>query len=146
MGTGKERIRRWREKNEKEGKKTITVVISKDAHDILNNEKEKTGKNYGAIVEKARLNMKRPKASIGSVAPSITSNVTSNVLGGVSGSSDVPAAMVRTKQLIDEGDYLTREQQSQTAGDGFVISGEGVLGQGFLPRLLRSTRGRFFKR
>lgn len=146
MGTGKERIRRWREKNEKEGKKTITVVISKDAHDILSIEKEKTGKNYGAIVEKALLNMKRTKASIASVANSITSNVTSNVTGDVSGSNDVPAATVRQKQLIDEGDYFTREQQSQTAGDGFVISGEGVLGQGFIPRLLRSTRGRFFKR
>ena len=146
MGTGKERIRKWREKNEKEGKKTITVVISKDAHDILSIEKEKTGTKYGTIVEKALLNMKRTKASIGSGANSITSNVTSNVSGDVSGSNDVPAATVRQKQLIDEGDYFTREQQSQTAGDGFVISGEGVLGQGFLPRLLRSTKGRFFKR
>jgi len=146
MGTGKERIRRWREKKEKEGKKTITVVISKDAHDILMIEKNKTGDHYGAIVEKALLNLTRQRTSIGNVSNVITSNVTSNVSGGLSGSRVVPAATAKTKQLIDEGDYFSREQQSQAAGDGFVISGEGVLGQGFLPRLLKSTRGRFFKR
>ncbi len=146
MGTGKERIRRWREKNEQKGRKTITVFISKDAHDILNIEKEKTGENYGAIVEKAILNMKRPRTSIGGVSKIITSNVTSNKSEGFSSSTATPAATVRTKQLIDEGDYFTHEQQSQAAGDGYVVSGEGVLGQGFLPRLLRSTRGKFFKR
>lgn len=146
MGTGKERIRRWREKNEQEGKKTITVFISKDAHDILNIEKEKTGENYGAIVEKALLNMKRQRTSIATISNAITSNVTSNVSGGLSGSAAAPTAAVMTKQLIDEGDYFTHEQQSQAAGDGYVMSSEGVLGQGFLPRLLRSTRGKFFKR
>jgi len=146
MGTGKERIRRWREKNEKNGRKTLTVVISKEAYDILSVEKEKTGSNYGAVVEKALLYMKSPRAFSGSVKRNITSNVTGNVTGDMSGNRNVSAEEVVKKQLIDEGDYLTPAQQSQSTGGGFVVSGESQLGQGFLPRFLRSTRGKFFKR
>lgn len=54
-----ERIRRWREKKKSEGKSSFTVLLSQDARDILNEEKEKTGESYAVIMEKALMNLKR---------------------------------------------------------------------------------------
>lgn len=138
MGTGKERIRRWRERNKIEGRKSITIVISKKAYYVLSSEKEKTGDNYGTIVEKALLNMKRHT--------SLMDNVTGNVSGSVSSNGIIPIETVTTKKLIDEGDYPTNINHFRVKNGRFIFDGEETLNQGFLMRILKSSRKKLFKR
>jgi len=138
MGTGKERIRRWRERNKIEGRKPVTIVISKKAYYILSKEKEKTGDNYGTIVEKALLNMTRQTSLVG--------NVTSNVSGSISSNGIVPTVTATTKKLIDEGDYPTSINHYRARNEGIIFDGEESLNQGFLTRILISSRKKLFKR
>jgi hypothetical protein len=138
MGTGKERIRRWRERNKMEGRKSVTIVISKKAYYVLSNEKEKTGDNYGNIVEKALLNMKRHTSLMG--------NVTSNVTGSVESNGIVPTVTVTTKKLIDEGDYPNSINHSRTRDEGILFDREETQNRGFLTRILESSRRKLFKR
>ena len=130
MGTEKERIRRWRERNKVEGRKSVTIVISKKAYHVLSDEKEKTGDNYGAIVERALLNVKRHT--------SLMDNVASNGI--------VPTATVTTKKLIDEDDYPPKMSHSRVRNGGIVFDGEETLKKGFLTRLLKTSRRKIFKR
>jgi hypothetical protein len=138
MGTGKERIRRWRERNKMEGRKSVTIVISKKAYYVLSNEKEKTGDNYGNIVEKALLNMKRHTSLMG--------NVTSNVTGSVESNGIVPTVTVTTKKLIDEGDYPNSINHPRTRDEGMLFDREETQNRGFLTRILESSRRKLFKR
>ena len=138
METGKERIRRWRERNKMEGRKSVTIVISKKAYHVLSKEKEKTGDNYGTIVEKALLNIKRHA----SLMDEVTSNVSDNILNN----GIVPTVTVTTKTLIDEGDYPTIVNHSRSTLGGVIFDGEETLNQGFLMRLLKSSRRTLFKR
>lgn len=130
MGTGKERIRRWRERNKVEGRKSITIIISKKAYHALNAEKQRTGDNYGAIVEKALLNIKR-------YTP-FADNVTGN--------APTPAVTVTTKKLIDEGDYAHSMSQHLTRDGAIIFNGEDTLNNGFLTRLLKTSKRKLFKR
>lgn len=50
------RTRKWRERRKAEGKKSFTVLLSVDAQQVIKAEKERTGENYSAIIEKALLN------------------------------------------------------------------------------------------
>ncbi|MGZ3598061.1 MAG: hypothetical protein ACXWMS_11250 [Syntrophales bacterium] len=129
MVTGKERIRRWRERNKVEGRKSVTIVISKKAYHVLSEEKEKTADNYGAIVERALLNMKRHK--------SLMDNVASNGIGSTT---------VTTKKLIDEGDYPLKMNNSRTTSGGIIFDAEETLNKGFLTRLLKTSKRKLFKR
>jgi hypothetical protein len=138
MGTGKERIRRWRERNKMEGRKSVTIVISKKAYYVLSKEKEKTGDNYGSIVEKALLNMKRHTSLMG--------NVTSNISGSVESNGIVPTVTVTTKKLIDEGDYPNSINHSRTRDGGSLFDREETQNRGFLTRMLESSRRKLFKR
>lgn len=138
MGTGKERIRKWRERNKTEGRKSVTIVISKRAYYVLSKEKEKTGDNYGNIVEKALLNMKNH--------PSLTGNVTSNVSSSVESNGIVPTVTVTTKKLIDEDDYPTGINHPRARNGGILFDGEETQNQGFLTRILESSRRKLFKR
>jgi len=139
MATGKERIRRWRERNKEEGRKSVTIIISKRAYYVLSKEKEKTGENYGAIIEKALLNMKRHTPLVDSV----TSNVSGNISSNVPMNGAVPAVTAAKKTLIDEGDYPTSISQSGTRNGVIVFDGKESLSQGFLTRLLKK---KLFKR
>jgi hypothetical protein len=138
MSTGKERIRRWRERNEKKGRKSVTVVISKKAYYVLSKEKEKTGDNYGTIVEKALLNMKRHT--------SLVDNVTSNASDSVPNIGIIPTVSVTTKKLIDEGDYPGEVGYSRANYREIIFEGEETMNQGFLTRLLKSSKKKLFKR
>jgi hypothetical protein len=138
MGTGKERIRRWRERNKLEGRKSVTIVISKKAYYVLSKEKEKTGDNYGSIVEKALLNMKRHTSLMG--------NVTSNISGSVESNGIVPTVTITTKKLIDEGDYPNSINHSRTRDGGSLFDREETQNRGFLTRMLESSRRKLFKR
>ena len=130
MGTEKERIRRWRERNKVEGRKSVTIVISKKAYHVLSQEKEKTGDNYGAIIESALLNMKRHAY--------LKSNVASNGI--------VSTATVTTKKLIDEGDYPPKIDHSRPTDGGIIFGGEETLNKGFFTRILKTSRKKLFKR
>lgn len=138
MGTGKERIRRWRERNEKEGKKSVTIVISKEAYLALNDEKKDTGHSYGAIVERSLLTMKKQKF--------LKPHVTSNLSGNISSNKIIPTVTVQTKPLIDEEDYSSLDHIPNSKSDGFILVSDETLSQGFLPRLFKSSRKKFFKR
>jgi hypothetical protein len=138
MGTGKERIRRWRERNKLEGRKSVTIVISKKAYYVLSQEKEKTGDNYGNIVEKALLNMERHT--------SLAGNVTSNISGSIESNGIVPTVTVTTKKLIDEGDYPHSINHSRTRDGGILFDHEETQNRGFLTRILESSRRKLFKR
>jgi hypothetical protein len=48
-----DRIKKWRERRAAEGKKTFTVLLSIEAQQIINSEKEKTGDSYSDILERA---------------------------------------------------------------------------------------------
>ncbi len=138
MGTGKERIRRWRERNKMEGKKSVTIIISNKAYYALSEEKEKTGDNYGTIVEKALLNMKKHK--------SLMVNVTSNVSGSVESKGIVPTSTVTTKKLIDEGDYPTSISHSRSRNEGIIFDGAETRNYGFFTRILKNSKRKLFIR
>jgi len=138
MGTGKERIRRWRERNKIEGRKSVTIVISKKVYYALSKEKEKTGDTYGNIVEKALLNMERHT--------SLAGNVTSNISGSIESNGIVPTVTVTTKKLIDEGDYPNSINHSRTRDGGILFDHEETQNRGFLTRILESSKRKLFKR
>jgi hypothetical protein len=138
MGTGKERIRKWRERNKMEGRQSVTIVISKKAYHVLSKEKEKTGDNYGTIVEKALLNMKRHTSLMG--------NVTSNVSGSAESNVIVPTVTVATKKLVDEGDYPTSINHSRVRNEGIIFDGAETRNYGFFTRILKNSRRKLFIR
>ncbi len=73
MTTTAERQRKWKERQKKEGKKPLSVMISKKTHEVLSEEKEKTGETFPAIVERAILNLR-----IKTIVTCNDSGVTSN--------------------------------------------------------------------
>ncbi|MBN2282834.1 MAG: hypothetical protein JXO48_02990 [Deltaproteobacteria bacterium] len=122
MSREKERQRRWREKKKAEGKKSITVMVSGRALEILNAEKEASQATTTAVIEKALLNLaKKP------VIP-----VTRNEPVQDAGSTP------HKKPLIDD-EFLSRGELS--GGYGSIIMQEGgPPRQGFLPRLFKSRK------
>jgi len=61
--SGSTRTRKWREKRAAEGKKSFTVLLSIEAQQIINSEKEKSGDNYSEILERALRALDRPEYS-----------------------------------------------------------------------------------
>ena len=53
----KRRVKAWRERQAKEGKKNLSVTISQKVHKILLQQKEKTGETNSEIVERALLSL-----------------------------------------------------------------------------------------
>lgn len=143
MATGKERIRRWRERNKEEGRKSVTIIISKKAYYVLSKEKEKTGENYGAIIEKALLNIKRQTPLVESVTSNVPSNVSGNISTNIPMNGIAPASTAAKKTLVDEGDYPTSIAHSGTRNGAIVFDAKESLNQGFLTRLLKKN---LFKR
>ena len=64
MGTGKERLRRWRERNRAEGKQSFTIMLSKEAGEILCDEKKASETSYSVIIENALLNFRKPAGNL----------------------------------------------------------------------------------
>jgi hypothetical protein len=54
---GKERKKAWKERQDAKGNKSITVMISGEAKDLLDGERENTGETTAKIVEKALMNL-----------------------------------------------------------------------------------------
>ncbi len=129
MGTGKERIRRWRERNKADGRKSVTIVLSKRAHQVLSAEKERTGDNYGAIVERALLNTRRR----------------TNLLDNVTSNEKIVPVTVTPKKLVDEGDYHDDTIHPLTRDGGILFGSQDTLEKGFLTRLLKNSKRKLFK-
>ncbi|MFC1812246.1 hypothetical protein ACFL03_06095 [Thermodesulfobacteriota bacterium] len=53
----RDRRARWVERQRVKGKKIVSAVLSRNAQDVLNSEKEKTGENNSAVIERALLNL-----------------------------------------------------------------------------------------
>jgi len=126
MGTGKERLRRWRERNKAEGKQSFTIMLSREAKDALFEEKKMSGASYSVIVEQALLNCKKQTA-----APAV--------------GDQIPK---RTKILIDEDGVIRGNiEQEETPRKKIVIEDDTAtqLSQGFIPRLLKRSNNRFYK-
>jgi hypothetical protein len=124
-------------RNEKNDMKSVKIVISKRAYDVLIKEKEKTGFNYGNIVEKALLNVKRHTPLMDNVKSYVSNNVSSNVI--------IPTVTVTNKKLIDEDDYHDGVHYSRADYREIIFDGKETLNHSFLTRLLKSARRKLFK-
>lgn len=124
MGTGKERLRRWRERNRAEGKQSFTVMLSQEARDVLSEKKKASGASYSTIIEQALLNLGN-----GAGTPVTTDH-----------------APKKAKILIDEDGILRGEiEREEDYGQKIIIEDDTQLSKGFIPRLLKRSNSRFYK-
>jgi hypothetical protein len=50
---------RWVKRQRVNGKKIVSAVLSRNAQDALNREKERTGENNSVVIERALLNLNK---------------------------------------------------------------------------------------
>ena len=55
----RDRRARWVKRQRLKGKKIVSAVLSRNAQDVLNSEKAKTGENNSAVIERALLNLSK---------------------------------------------------------------------------------------
>ncbi|MBN2539525.1 MAG: hypothetical protein JXB09_05700 [Deltaproteobacteria bacterium] len=124
MSAGKERLRRWRERNRAEGKQSFTIMLSNKAKEVLCDEKKASGTSYAAIIENALLNFRKPT---GNLIAHNNKQETAKILIDEDSIllDDIKVEENRVKKTAMEDDYNLRE--------------------GFLPRLLRESRGRLYR-
>ena len=58
---GRERQKRWRERRKAEGKKVLTVTLSREAKELLEKEQEQTGDTLSRIIDRALIGNKKPE-------------------------------------------------------------------------------------
>jgi hypothetical protein len=141
MGTEKERLRRWREKNRAKGKKSFTIMLSKEAQYILKREKERSDTTYSSIIERALLRLKgtsitavkTEEINVTSNEMGVASNVTSN--DGVGG----------TRLLIDDEVAMKGFGSTKEYGIGKIEDNREELRNGLIPRLLKMSKRRKFR-
>ncbi|MBW2011198.1 MAG: hypothetical protein JRI32_06015, partial [Deltaproteobacteria bacterium] len=63
------RFQRWKEKQEKSGKRHISGMISAEAYDLLSRERDITGASVSSIVEKALIGFYGKLAPVAEVKP-----------------------------------------------------------------------------
>lgn len=145
-----DRIRRWRERKKAEGKSSFTVVLSRQAREILAAEKEKTGESYAVIMEKALLGLRKQ-----AYAPPVLRHfpLREEVLARA---AQDPSPEARESRVDHEGDrqpriliddlanYPTLEdiEREQAAKEHNGLHGL-KSSEGFISRLLRSPAGPF---
>lgn len=123
MATGKERLKRWRERNRAAGKQSFTIMLSQEASDVLHTEKTASGGTYSTIIERALLNFSH------TIVPT-TGNPTED----------------KPKLLIDEDGVLRGEiEQEEGHRENGIIENHAQLGSGFIPRLLKRSNNRTYK-
>jgi len=123
MATGKERLRRWRERNRAAGKQSFTIMLSEEATDVLRTEKTASGETYSAIIEQALLNFSK------TAAPA-TGDPTQK----------------KSKLLIDEDGVLRGEiEPEEGPRENGITENHTQLGSGFIPRLLKRSNNRIYK-
>ena len=145
-----DRIKRWREKQKAEGRTSFTVLLSREARDILSEEKERTGESYAVIVERALEQMKR----IGYRAPLLrplprvaesTAHAHSHPpVPSTAGQPGKKPVTVRTGILID--DLANEPLPEHAAGSISGIEGHGAPlreHESLITRILRSSTSPF---
>jgi hypothetical protein len=142
MGTERERLRRWREKNKAKGKKSFTVMLSIEAQYILKRERERAGgATYSSIIEGALSGLKAsPLKTPVAGKPIVTSNeigVASNVA-----SNDMKTG---TKLLIDDEMSLKEFEMRDEHRVGRIVEDRDGLKMGLIPRLLKKSKSRFYR-
>ncbi|TFG92902.1 MAG: hypothetical protein E4H15_02640 [Syntrophobacterales bacterium] len=125
MGTGKERLRRWRERNRAEGKQSFTIMLSQEAKEVLREEKEISGASYSTTIEQALLNAGK------TVGTPVT----------------VDHRPERAKILIDEDGILLRGEieRKEENREQIPVEDNSQLSEGFIPRLLKRSSSRSYK-
>ena len=53
----RDRRAKWVQRQRVKGKKIVSAVLSRNAQDVLNSEKERTGESNSAVIERAILNL-----------------------------------------------------------------------------------------
>jgi len=61
LKSAKERQKQWRARRKAEGKKILTVILSRKAKEILESENERTGNTLSTIIDRVLVNSKKPK-------------------------------------------------------------------------------------
>ncbi|MBW2637226.1 MAG: hypothetical protein JRC86_06855 [Deltaproteobacteria bacterium] len=141
MGTEKERLRRWREKNRAKGKKSYTIMLSREAQYILKREKERSETTYSSIIERALLRLKSTSVTavkIGEIG------VTSNEIGvtrNVTSNDEVGSARL----LIDDEMAMKGFGSTTEYGIGKIEENREELRNGLIPRLLKMSKRRKFR-
>jgi len=99
-------------------------MLSKEAGEILCDEKKASETSYSVIIENALLNFRKPAGNL------------------TAGNNKTKTAKI----LIDEDSVLLEEiEREENHVKKIVIENDHKLSGGFLPRLLKESRGRFFK-
>ena len=129
MGTEKERLKRWRERNKREGRKSVTIMLSAEAHAILNKEKQAGGETYAAIVEKALLNL------AGQAVQPEPETVASNA----SDTSKLPPVIRHIDRVIDDEAILDEDLKGSGYG-GRILMTEESASKGLFPRLFKRSK------
>ncbi len=134
MGTEKERLRRWREKNRAKGKKSYTIMLSREAQLILKREKERSRATYSSVIERALLRLagtavNRAKEEERGVASNVTSN----------------DELRNTRLLIDDEVAMKGFRGTNEYGAGKIEENRGGLSKGLIPRLLRMSKKRTYR-
>lgn len=139
MGTEKERLKRWREKNRAEGKKSYTIMLSRDAQHILKREKERADATYSTVIERALLQFGNASTI---PVPGREKSDTSNEIG-VASNVTRNAGVERARLLIDDEVAM----RGFSRNDEFGMDREGIeeLRNGLIPRLLRMSKRRKFR-
>lgn len=123
MATGKERLRRWRERNRAAGKQSVTIMLSPEATAILRDEKAASGETYSTIIEQVLLHNKKNAAPVPS-----------------------HHAPKKPKLLIDEDGTLRGESEREVEHQGnHTLDNHRPLETGFIPRLLKRSNNRMYK-
>jgi len=99
-------------------------MLSKEAREILCDEKKNSGTSYSTIIENALLNF---RISLGNI---------------IAGNNKTETARI----LIDEDSILLEDiKRKKSRAKKIAIEDDFKLSGGFLPRLLRKSRGRIYK-
>lgn len=141
MGTEKERLRRWREKNRAKGKKSYTVMLSREAQYVLKREKERSDTTYSSIIERALLRLKG--TSITAVKTGEIS-VASNKIGvasNVASNDEIDGARL----LIDDEVEMKGFGSAKEYGVAKIEENREELRNGLIPRLLKMSKKRKFR-
>ena len=157
MNKDAQRIKRWRERRRAEGKKSFTLVLSKESQEILDSEKEMTGETYSAIVEKALLGLKKPTfrpplkypPSWDHALAHRSASIPGHAAGNVASHASHPGEDGgHVKLLIDD---LANEPLNDILEGNLAHGGKDLLvsdiklNQGFLTRLLDLSRQKLFR-
>ena len=141
MCTEKELLRRWREKNRANGKKSYTIMLSREAQYVLKMEKERSDATYSSIIERALLRLrsisitelKEGERSVTSNEYGVARNVTSNdQVGG-------------NRLLIDDEMAMKGFGSAKEYAIGKIDENREELRNGLIPRLLKMSKRRKFR-